>query len=57
MKITLKESYRGVLFNPSSNNTPSSPLSSTVSIRKALSEVKYEDELPVVIGDYSYFFS
>ena len=50
-KMKSTDSYRGILFCQSSNNTPSSPPYHIGSIRKALTEVQYDDELTAGIGD------
>ena len=55
-KITSIQSYIGLPFCLSSNNTPSSPTSRLESKNKALPKEKSDDELPACIGDCYYFF-
>ena len=52
----LKSIYRGISFLPSSNNTPSSPSYCVGSKIKSVYEEKYNEELPAVIGDDSYYY-
>ena len=55
-KITLAESSRGISIIPSSNSTASSPPSSPGSKRKAIPELKSDDEFPTGIGiDYDLY--
>ena len=53
-KITSIQSYIGLPFCLSSNNTPSSPPSCLESKNKALPKEKSDDELPACIGDDYY---
>ena len=52
----MKYIYRGISFLPSSNNTPSSTSYCVVSKIKSVSEEKYNEELPAVIGDYYSYY-
>ena len=48
--LALVESSRVISFRPSSNNTPSSPQTYLGSKINALTEFKYDDEVPAGIG-------
>ena len=52
----MKSIYRGISFLPSSSNTPSSPSYCVGSKIKSVSEEKYNEELPAVIGDGSSYY-
>ena len=55
-RILLSNKSRGISFRQSSNNTPSSPPSGAVSKIQVVPEEKFNEELPAVIGDVSYFY-
>ena len=53
IKYKMTVTPRGISFHPSSNNTTSSPPYCVGSKRISVPEVKYNQELPAGVGDYS----